>query len=191
MAEQAADLEIMGQKLKFPVNGWFALVASILVLGISIPYTIGTYKNPDLINKSIAIIKGATYDSEGRSTEPTKATIFEFWTPDKETIRDLEQSQSQTGLTKEQRQWYSTDDETLKKFAKALRAQGVQGYTRQLGWGEGTTGLKRGWTWRVTVPTSTGFTRNELLTLYKQYFLRDKGIYIEEIRLGETLFKAE
>ena len=43
-----ADLEILGQKLKFPLNGWLALVVGIIASGLVLAVFIRTRRETDM-----------------------------------------------------------------------------------------------------------------------------------------------
>jgi len=62
----------------------------------------------------------------------------------------------------------------------------IQGYEFYESVGSGQSSLKRGLTWKVTVPVGSTFTRDDLLELYASQWKRNDGIYIEDIAVPVT-----
>jgi hypothetical protein len=176
-----ADLELLGQKLKFPINIYLVLIVLVIVAGISII----ELKNEG-VSRFVTIISAAYHTVGEKTPKDFIATTYEFWTPAAETFEDVKD------IIKDQKklQFYKTDNSILEAFGKDLKEHDIQGYTRYFGWGEGTEGLKRGWTWKITVPQSSPFTKDDLLELYKKYFHRDRDIYIEKTEVGQTRFSS-
>ncbi|MDQ7015606.1 MAG: hypothetical protein Q9N68_04425 [Gammaproteobacteria bacterium] len=159
------DLEIASQKLRIPATYQTALITFIIVAGIvTMELKMGTLSTgiTNLSNTTAGL-----HDPDGTVTNEINATIYEFWTPGVNTIYDIESllhqekmaSSAKEKTYNEEKQHkkceklinnkkYCTTYTTLKKFGEALKNMGAQGYTRYHGWGEGSTGLKRGWTWR-------------------------------------------
>ena len=72
---------------------------------------------------------------------------------------------------------------------EALKAERkIQGYEAYESMGAGTHALKRGLTWRVTVPETSKFSRDDVIALYAQAWGRQDNIYIEEYSLPKSLF---
>lgn len=176
-----AEIEVMGQHFKVPMNACaFLSVLSLCLLIFGIFFltseVIKKTENPDKLLNSI-IHHAAFFRSDG-SQDKIKGRSYRFWTPAKETRTAVEGKISEEKLS-----WYTLDngDKTLEDFGSALTERlHVQGYTRTFGWGQGTSPLKPGWSWVVTINDANNeFTLQKFLSLYKEYFHRNRDIYIE------------
>jgi len=181
-------IRIMGQEI--PVTIITGIVMGLMVIALCIV----SLARPDVAHSFFSIFKAgtsATYslDKEGKLKEKHEAKVLRFWTPSVETIDVIRQSErmmkkiDKENKTNDEDQysWYTLEEgeETLIDFGKALRGAGAPGYTRVKAIGEGSNGLKPGWIWTVSVPVGKSFDIKVLLRLYKEYFYRDRDVYIE------------
>jgi hypothetical protein len=73
--------------------------------------------------------------------------------------------------------------ERLNALRVSTGSKRIQGYEFYESVGSGTTGLKRGLTWKVTVPAGSEFNRNDIIQMYIDIFKRERDFYFEELRI--------
>ena len=184
MENNKADFQILGQKIIFPMNVWASVtIAIIAILVGAIVYMVTT---PEVI-RAIQDFTFGNYDKHGVLQNKKEQKILGFWTPSRETrmaedLRDLPDS-------KVPKRYFVDEKETqIIEFGKQLKKLGAQGYTRYKVFGEGTTDLKQGWFWQVTVDVDNEkFTRKNFLRFYSEFWGREKNIYLEEQYISRTL----
>ena len=181
--KESCTLRLLGQEI--PTNRY----TCIAFVSVVVAYTVVSLRSGNPAQFTSQIV-AAFYGKGGVVEQEFRASSYRFWTPATDTLEKMKEVG--TFVPPEKIAWYKLEEgeETLKKFAGALRSKGVQGYMRTYGWGEGTEGLKPGWNWSITVPPSASFTIKDLVELYRNYFHRDAQIYIETYRLGETRFST-
>lgn len=114
------------------------------------------------------------------------SSVYTLVTPHEKTLEDLEAKG--VVLSEEEKKYYKLDNNALEGFAKQIKEEGAQGYTRREVWGEGSKPSKRGWEWTINWKKERAIKLGRLLEIYEKYFYRSKGIYIEERRVGKTVF---
>ena len=75
---------------------------------------------------------------------------------------------------------------TLDSYKSNELVKRIQGYEIYESYGSGSSTLKRGLTWKVTVPIGSAFEKEDLIRLYVDHWHRTSGIYIEDIGVPET-----
>jgi hypothetical protein len=78
---------------------------------------------------------------------------------------------------------------TFERRLDALKSdKKIQGYEIYESMGTGTHALKRGLTWRITVPEGSKFTRDDVIALYAESWGRKDNIYIEDLSIPKSLW---
>ena len=191
-ADKDISIGLLGQRLCIPANIWsFFIITSLFVAVYAILWLV--LKHPRETQSFYHTIAGR-FGQDTRPVEHEKSTIYSFWTPSEDTEASVEDYLTKLGpedqaesekINKRLRDgWYSTTNEKLALFGKKLMSWGAQGFSRWESWGEGTAGLKPGWTWEVTIPDDQEFSRRDLQRLYADFFNRREGVYIEVERAG-------
>ncbi|GAB6141711.1 hypothetical protein JCM14076_24400 [Methylosoma difficile] len=76
--------------------------------------------------------------------------------------------------------------EKLNSLKKEALPKSIQGYEFYESLGSGSKPLKRGFTWKVTIPHGSKFERDDLIRIYVEHWHRPNGIYIEEIKIPHS-----
>ena len=75
--------------------------------------------------------------------------------------------------------WVDDDETQVKQFANMLKTMGAQGLHYTLVTGIGTTGLKKGYFWEVTVDKGI-IPIETLILLYSNFWERESNIYLRK-----------
>lgn len=133
------------------------------------------------------------YEATGErsSTDPDVVSIFHFWTPSMHTKRDIvgKQDIEQHNINRsEVPHWYWASDiepgraleQEVHEFLDLLRLRKPVGINISPVFGVGTSDLKRGYLWELTVSRLNPISRKELLGLYKKHWKRENEIWIQQ-----------
>jgi hypothetical protein len=103
---------------------------------------------------------------------------LEFWTPSSRTKDHLGR---ESGGIRERDKWeVLASDEPVQQFGMLLRTNSnVLGYRRAEVWGHGSTVLKPGWWWTMTV--TTNYSVQTLLQTYRDFWKSSNAVYLERI----------
>ena len=103
---------------------------------------------------------------------------MEFWTPSART-KDLLARNG--GTVRPQDKWeVLASDEPVDQFGSLLRTNAnVKGYRRTEVWGHGSTQLKPGWWWTMTV--ATNYTVQHLITAYRDFWKSSNSLFVEVV----------
>lgn len=116
---------------------------------------------------------------DGAETTVAAATRrLEFWTPSSRTKDHLAR---EGGSIRERDKWeVLASDEPVLQFGMLLRTNSdVLGYRRAEVWGHGSTILKPGWWWTMTVKTN--YSAQTLLQTYRDFWKTSNAVYLERI----------
>ncbi len=103
---------------------------------------------------------------------------LEFWTPSSRTKDHLAR---EGGGIRERDKWEAiASDEPVQQFGALLRTNAnVLGYHRAEVWGHGSTVLKPGWWWTMTV--TTNYSVQTLLGTYRGFWKSSNAVFVERI----------
>lgn len=76
--------------------------------------------------------------------------------------------------------------EALDALKTKVEDKRIQGYELFESMGSGSERIKRGLTWKVTVPEGSTFTRDDIIQLYVKFWHRTDGIYIEDFAIPKS-----
>ena len=109
---------------------------------------------------------------------PAATRRLEFWTPSARTKDHLGR---ESGGIRERDKWEAlASDEPVQQFGMLLRTNSnVLGYRRAEVWGHGSTVLKPGWWWTMTV--TTNYSVQTLLQTYRDFWKSSNAVYVERI----------
>lgn len=112
------------------------------------------------------------------STLPAATRRLEFWTPSSRTKDHLAR---ESGGIRERDKWEAlASEEPVQQFGMLLRTNSnVLGYRRAEVWGHGSTVLKPGWWWTMTV--TTNYSVQTLLNTYRDFWKSSNAVYVERI----------
>ena len=183
----ANQLVILGETLRMPLNRWVALILVILFTGLFALLWLTLVKAaPGRVSEILFVVLQIKNGQAVQDKSPSISAIYTLTTPHEKTLEDLDAKS--VPLSPEQREYYKLNDGALEAFGKQIKKEGAQGYTRREVWGEGTMPLKRGWEWTITWRSDHAITVERLAEIFAEHFRRTKDIYIEERRVGKTLF---
>lgn len=144
------------------------------------------------------------YSGNGSVQGSNYVMIYKFWTPSRYTKYDFietndlnltEELAKLPKLTKKQvdsvPQYYTVDDAEKKiaEFGKKLEGKGLGHFDYYSSTGKGTTGLKRGYTWEVTVRQDHLVSRDEFIQLYSDFWGRKENIWLEQFPVTSSYEK--
>ncbi len=188
-AAHGSHLIVLGDTLKIPLNLWTAVVLMILVFGVALlVFTILTAGSPERMGQITTFIVNWNGERFERDPDTEVSTIYNFSTPHEKSLQDLKDRGEP--LTPGEEQYYKVDSESLKKFGDSLKSMGAVGYNRWEAIGSGSKPEKHQWVWSVTWGKSNKIKLRQLLDVYKEYFHRNKGVYIEVLNV-QTSRKAQ
>jgi hypothetical protein len=116
---------------------------------------------------------------DGAETTLAAATRrLEFWTPSSRTKDHLAR---EGGGIRERDKWEAiASDEPVRQFGVLLRTNSdVVGYRRAEVWGHGSTVLKPGWWWSMTVKTN--YSVQNLINAYRDFWKSSNAVFVEQI----------
>jgi len=180
LGQEFPSIKLVGQEI--PLNVYLVLLVIVisLLMGWIEHVSPGTFGNTVRAVARNAV--GNKYDAGSKKpllTEDRK--LFRFWTPGENTWKSASEKDRQSIERAGKKPWYTTTNDILVDFGAILKKQCRQvGYNRSRVWGEGRSGLKTGWMWDVDMPKDCQFDIKTLTELYKEYFHRNRGIYIEK-----------
>jgi hypothetical protein len=181
-------LVILGNTLRIPMSWVFLIGLTIVLIFLAFFIWAGPEKR---VSEILVTVFHYNPDSKqvGQDKEAISA-IYTLVTPHEKTLEDLQTANPPLDppLTPDEIKQYTLDPNALVGFATELKKEGAQGYSRREVWGEGRRPLKRGWEWTITWRADRPISVNQLVALYEHYFHRKDGIYIEEKRVGPTLY---
>ena len=109
---------------------------------------------------------------------PAATRRLEFWTPSSRTKDHLAR---EGGGIRERDKWeVLASEEPIQQFGMLLRTNSnVLGYRRAEVWGHGSTVLKPGWWWTMTV--TTNYSVQTLMQAYRDFWKSSNAVYVERI----------
>jgi len=117
--------------------------------------------------------------ANGAETTVAAATRrLEFWTPSSRTKDHLAR---EGGSIRDRDKWeVLASEEPVQQFGMLLRTNdNVRGYRRTEVWGHGSTVLKPGWWWAMTV--TTNYTVQNLISTYRGFWKSTNAVFVEMI----------
>jgi hypothetical protein len=182
-------LVVLGNTLKIPMSWVF--LAALVIVAVFLAFFI--WAGPEKrVSEILVTVFHYNPNSKqvGQDKNDAISAIYTLVTPHEKTLEDLQTAKPPLDppLTPEEIKYYTFDHDALAGFASDLLKEGAQGYSRREVWGEGHRPLKRGWEWTITWRADRPISDAQLVALYEHYFHRKDGIYIEEKRVGPTLY---
>jgi hypothetical protein len=158
-------------------NFWSALIVGLVCATVA-------YIAHQLIHRTSAHPQGRLWtpivvNPNGAETTLAAATRrLEFWTPSSRTKEHLAR---ESGAIRERDKWeVLANEDPVQQFGILLRTNSnVLGYRRAEVWGHGSTVLKPGWWWTMTV--TPNYTVQNLMSAYRGFWKSTNTVFVERI----------
>jgi hypothetical protein len=177
-----SDQSLLGSATSEPAparkaNLWSALIVALVCATVA-------YITHQIIHRAPAhpprrLWTPIVVTAAGAETTLAAATRrLEFWTPSSRTKDHLAR---EGAAIRERDKWEAiTSDEPVHQFGALLRTNAnVLGYRRAEVWGHGSTVLKPGWWWTMTV--TTNYSVQNLLSTYRGFWKSTNAVFVERI----------
>lgn len=176
------NLVVLGDTLRIPMGPWFTVALLIILVVVCFFFWLAP---ADRVSNFVGLFR--LDEKKKVIQEDTEiSSVYTLVTPHEKTLDDLKGVTPP--LSPEEIEYYTFDKDKFEGFGRQIKEEGAQGYTRREVWGEGSRPPKRGWEWTINWRKDREIKLGRLIDIYQKYFHRRKGIYIEERRVGQTLF---
>jgi hypothetical protein len=200
MSDDKGGINVVGQKVTWP-ESWPSMLTALsgCVAGVVIVAIVFIWADTNRFRTFARLIQAGVYSTNGKpSSDDDVSAIYRFWTPSMATKRDVYHKgesvpQSELDINLISKKYWASDrkpgesleieDQQFLDRLLLLHPVGINIYPMI---GTGTTGMKHGYVWELSVSENNPISRSQLLSLYKDQWDRDTDIWLEEYFVQST-----